>query len=132
MDTSLIEQSLVTYQAIAEHLRIIERAMRGQDSKAIIALSQQLLQLQQQVTINDTAILEMVHDNPAVRRAPKLVELIDLMRQIHQHNERVTSQLRAIMAIHREELRKLKRGNTVLQGYRPVTQRTGKRISISN
>jgi len=132
MNTTLIEQSIADYRAIAEHLRIIERAMRGQDSKAILALSQQLLDLQEQVKTNDATIIEMVEEKPELRRDPLLIELIDLMRAIHQHNERVTSQLRSIMVIHREELMKLKKGNTVLQGYRPVTQRTGKRISITN
>lgn len=132
MDTTIIEQSFADYTAIAKHLRIIERAMRGQDSQAVFALSQQLLQLQQQVKTNDAAILEMVHADPGLRREPKLVELIDLMHQIHRHNERVSAQLRSIMIIHREELMKLKKGNTVLRGYRPVTQHTGRRISISN
>nr|WP_321468870.1 hypothetical protein [uncultured Desulfobulbus sp.] len=132
MNTTLIEQSITDYRAIAEHLRIIERAMRGQDSKAILALSQQLLDLQEQVKTNDASIIEMVEAKPELRREPLLIDLIDLMRGIHQQNERVTSQLRSIMVIHREELMKLKKGNTVLQGYRPVMQRTGKRISITN
>ena len=132
MNPSVIEQSIATYQVIGEHLGIIERAMRGQDSKAIVALSQQLVQLQEQVKTSDIAILDMVDADPGLRRTPELIALIDLMRQIHRHNERVTSQLRSIMVIHREELMKLKKGNTVLQGYRPVRQHTGKRISISN
>nr|WP_320009554.1 hypothetical protein [uncultured Desulfobulbus sp.] len=132
MNAQIIEQSLADYQAIAEHLNIIERAMRGQDSKVIIALSQQLIQLQEQVKSNDNTILEMVHTTPELRRDPHILELIELMRAIHQQNERVTRQLRSILVIHREELVKLKKGNTVLRGYRPATQHTGKRISISN
>lgn len=132
MNAQIIEQSLADYRAIADHLNIIERAMRGQDSKAIIALSQQLIQLQEQVKTNDTAIVDMVQNSPSMRRDPQLEELVELMRSIHRQNERVTSQLRSIMVIHREELMKLKKGNTVLQGYRPATQKTGKRISISN
>jgi hypothetical protein len=132
MKTSIIAQSLADYKAIGEHLNIIERAMRGQDSKAIIALSQQLLQLQKQVRENDTAIIEMAHTDPNIHNTPQLQELIELMRTIHKQNERMTRQLRSIMAIHREELLKLKKGNTVLRGYRPATQHTGRRISISN
>ncbi|MGD9949437.1 MAG: hypothetical protein AB7U29_13320 [Desulfobulbus sp.] len=132
MDTTLIEQSFVSYQRIAEHLRTIEKAMHGHDSNSIIILSQQLLQLQEQVKANDTAILKMVSTNPAIRHEPLLMKLIDLMRQIHQNNKRVTVQLRSIMVVHRDELMKLKRGNTALQGYRPATQHTGRRISVSN
>jgi hypothetical protein len=132
MEAPSIEQSLVSYQSIAEHLCTIETAMRGQDSNAIVALSQQLLQLQEQVKANDTAIIDLVHADPSFRREPRLMELIDLIRRIHQHNERVTTQLRSIMVVHRDELMKMKKGNTALQGYRPVINRTGKRISISN
>jgi len=132
MNVQIIDQSLADYQAIAEHLNIIERAMRGQDSKAIIALSQQLIDLQEQVKTNDSVIVDMVQTAPNLRKDPRLMELIELMRAIHKQNERVTSQLRSILVIHREELMKLKKGNTVLRGYRPATQQGGKRISISN
>lgn len=127
METALIEQSIIDYQVIAEHLCTIEKAMRGQDSTRIVALSQQLLHLQEQVKDNDTAILDMVHTNPGFRQAPRLQELIALMRQIHQYNDRITTQLRSIMVVHRDELMKMKKGNVVLQGYRPATQNTGRK-----
>lgn len=127
MENTLIEQSLVNYQAIAAHLCTIETAMRSQDAKQLIELSQELLSLQEQVKGNDTAILDRVHTNPAFRQEPRLQELIVLMRQIHQFNERLTSQLRSIMVVQRDELMKMKRGNTALQGYRPATQHIGRK-----
>ena len=127
METALIEQSLVDYQAIAAHLCTIEKAMRGHDSQKIIALSQQLLSLQEQVKGNDTAILDRVHANPAFRQEPRLLELLVLMRQIHQFNGRLTTQLRSIMVVQRDELMKIKKGNAALQGYRPATQYTGRK-----
>lgn len=127
METALIEQSLANYQSIATHLCSIEKVMRGQNCIEIVALSQQLIQLQEQVKSNDTAILDMVHTNPRFRHEPRLQELIDLMRHIHRHNDRLTTQLRSIMVVHRDELMKMKKGNTALQGYRPATQPTGRK-----
>lgn len=132
METLLIEQALSAYQAIAAHLGTIETAMRGQDSQKIVALSQQLVQLQDKVKANDTAIIDMLHRYPGVRQEPALLELIELMRHIHRHNDRLTTQLRSMLVVHRDELMKMKKGNTALQGYRPATQQTGKRISIAN
>ena len=127
METTLIEESLTSYNAIATHLQVIEKAMRGQETERILGLSQQLLQLQEDVKANDTHILDLVQTNPNIRQAPRLQELIDLMRQIHQYNDRLTTQLRSMMVVYRDELMKMKRGNTVLQGYRPVTQHTGRK-----
>ncbi|WP_448872798.1 hypothetical protein [Desulfobulbus propionicus] len=132
MNTTLIEQSLAGYQTLAEHLHTIEKATHHHNSAAIIALSQELLQLQEQLKVSDTALLEKVQADPAFRREPRLKELIELMRSIHRHNERVTTQIRSIMVVHRDELLKMKKGNTALQGYRPPANHTGRRISIAN
>ena len=132
MNTTLIEQSLASYQSVAEHLQTIEKAMHGQNSTAIIAVSKELLHLQEQVKATDIALLEKVQADPAFREEPQLVDLIDLMRHIHQYNNRVTAQLRSIMVVHRDELQKMRKGNTALKGYRQPTVRTGRRISIAN
>jgi ferritin len=132
MNTTLIEQSLASYQTIGEHLKTIEKSMHGHNSDAIVALSQELLRLQEQVKATDTALLEKVQADPSFREEPQLNDLIDLMRHIHQHNDKVTSQLRSIMVVHRDDLLKIRKGNTALQGYRPTSDRTGGRISIAN
>jgi hypothetical protein len=132
MNSTLIENALASYHAIAEHLATIEQAMHGQDCAAILALSGRLVELQEQVKADDIALLDKLETDPAFRREPRLMELVELIRHIHHDNERVTSQLRSIMVVYRDELLKLKNGNTALQGYRPQTARTGKRISIAN
>ena len=129
---TLIEQSLVQYQTIAEQLNMIEDSLHGLNSDAIIALSKELLRLQEQVKAIDIALLETIESDPSFREEPQLIVLLDLMRFIHRHNHRVTAQLRSIMVVHRDELLKIKKGNIALQGYRPASDRTGGRICIAN
>ena len=89
-------------------------------------------ELQHEAKENDAAILDLLRNRPEIRRSPPTQELMTLMRSIQERNLRIAAQLKGIMAVQRNDLQKMKKGNTVLQGYRPVADYTGRRISISN
>ncbi|MGI6657716.1 MAG: hypothetical protein ACOX5Z_13035 [Desulfobulbus sp.] len=56
-------------------------------------------------------------------------ELLSLIQGIVTLNQKTVPQLQAIMAMHREELRKLHAGNCMLKGYRSLAPGSGGRLS---
>jgi paraquat-inducible protein B len=132
MEQTLIQQSLEQYRKIAGVHDDIEQAVQTRNCEAIAELSATLDELQHEAKENDAAILDLLRNRPEIRRSPPTQELMTLMRSIQERNLRIAAQLKGIMAVQRNDLQKMKKGNTVLQGYRPVADYTGRRISISN
>ena len=132
MEQTLIQQSLEQYRRIAGVHDDIEQAVQTRNCEAIAELSATLDELQHEAKENDAAILDLLRNRPEIRRSPPTQELMTLMRSIQERNLRIAAQLKGIMAVQRNDLQKMKKGNTVLQGYRPVADYTGRRISISN
>jgi hypothetical protein len=53
------------------------------------------------------------------------------MHRIQERNQRLLPQIKSILAVQRNELHTLKKGSFMLQGYRPGSVQTGRRISSS-
>lgn len=132
MEQTLIQQSLEQYRKIAGVHDDIEQAVQTRNCEAIAELSATMDDLQHEAKENDAAILDLLRNRPEIRHSAPMRELLALMRSIQERNLRIAAQLKGIMAVQRNDLQKMKKGNTVLQGYRPVADYTGRRISISN
>ncbi len=132
MEQTLIQQSLTQYRRIAGVHDKIEQAVQTRNIEALYSLSATLDELQRGAKENDSAILDLLRNRAEMRHSPPMRELLTLMRAIQERNHRIAAQLKGIMAVQRNDLQKMKKGNTVLQGYRPVADHTGRRISISN
>lgn len=132
MDLKLIDQSLLNYQKIAEKMREIDKALHTRSSVLIATLHQELNTLYESARATDGIILDMVRNSPQDKEDGRLGHLLTLMETVHHANQKMSAQLHSILAVHRDELQKMKKGNTLLQGYRPVSSHTGKKISISN
>ncbi len=132
MDILLIEQSLLNYQHIALKMQEIDQALQSRSSASLAEMHQQLNTLFDAAKATDSLILDMVRKNPQLKEDERIIRLLSLMHAVHRANQKMSAQLHSILAVHREQLRKMKQGNTLLQGYRPATIHTGKKISISN
>lgn len=132
MDTLLIDQSLRNYQHIAATMKEIDKAIQGRNSTLILTLHQELNTLFESAKATDALILDMVRKEPQSKGDDRLNNLLSLMQTVRRANKKMRAQLHSILAVQREELHKMKKGNTLLQGYRPATVHTGKKISISN
>jgi len=132
MEQTLIQQSLEQYRKIAGVHDDIEQAVQTRNCEAITALSATLDEMQHGAKENDAAILGLLRNRPEMRDSAPMGELLALMRAIQQRNLRLAAQLKGIMAVQRNDMQTMRKGNTVLQGYRPVADYTGRRISISN
>lgn len=132
MDLKLVELSLLNYQKIAEKMREIDQALHTRSSVLIANLHEELNTLYESARATDRVILDMVRKNPQNKEDKHLSRLLALMETVHRANQKMNAQLHSILAVHRDELQKMKKGNSLLQGYRPAAIHTGKRISISN
>jgi len=132
MEYTIIQQSLDQYKMIAECNKKIEQAIQARNNEAVISLSETLNELQEEAKNNDNAILNLVREHKEFTKNDHLQELLTLMQEIHQWNRRMASHVQGIIALQHNELQKIKKGNTVLQGYAPKIDQTGRRISVSN
>ena len=70
-------------------------------------------------------------DEGILKECAEMTELLAIMQRIEARNQQMMPHIRSIMAVQRNELHTLQRGNSVLQGYRPGSKQTGRRISSS-
>lgn len=132
MDILLVEQSLLNYQHIAKKMQEIDKALQSRNSGSLAEMHQQLNTLFDAAKATDSLVLDMVRKNSQLKEDERIIRLLSLMHAVHRANQKMSAQLQSILAVHRDQLRKMKQGNTLLQGYRPATIHTGKKISISN
>lgn len=132
MNVLLVDQSLLNYQLIAQKMQEIDKALQTRSSVSLTELHQELNTLYETAKATDSLILDMIRKNPQFKEDERVTQLLDLMHTVHQANQKMRAQLNSILVVHRDQLRKMKQGNTLLQGYRPATIHTGKKISISN
>jgi len=132
MENILIKQSLAQYQLINELIADIELALQKRNTEALSNLCKSMNALQEEVKINDNAILALLRQPHDLKENEQMKELLVLMQLIQERNQRLMLRLSGIMLIQRNELQKLNKGSTFLRGYRPSLQQTGMRISSTN
>lgn len=128
MVSSFIEQSLALYRQQVQIGNEIEHTLQSGQFGHLAAQTQYLHELQMAAQESDGMLLASI-GNDVSPSHNGLHELLDLMGTVQQHHARLLPQLQGIMALHRDELNKMRRGNTMLQGYSSPTRTTGKRIS---
>ena len=77
------------------------------------------------------AVLALLQQRAEPNRSAETAELLALMQRIETRNRLIMPHINSIMAVQRNELHRLQRGNSVLQGYRPGPAQTGRRLSSS-
>lgn len=132
MKNSIIEQSITQYQQIDRLSADIEQAIRERNAYALNSIYTQMNTLQEEVKTNDGAILDLLRYRQDLKESIQMKELLDLMQQIKERNQRLMPQLIGIIAVQRNELQILRKGNSLLQGYRSIPHQTGRRISSAN
>ena len=129
MENEIIAHSIAQYRQIARLGDDIEQALQSRGIDALSMLCESMNALQEEVKINDRKVLDQLQNRPDLQENEQVQELLALMQKIQRRNQRLAPQLNGIMAVQRNELQKLNKGNTLLQGYSPSPHQTGKRIS---
>jgi len=127
----LIIQAVAQYRLLNRLSLEIEQAIQNNAFAALPALCVQLDQAQAAAKTGDTDLLALLRTQPERRGDAATKEWLALMEGIHARNQRLLPHLNSIMAVQRNELHTLKKGSLVLQGYRPGSVQTGRRISSS-
>ena len=128
---TLIEQTVIQYRHINQLSLEIEQAVQKNDLAALPALCARLNQAQTEVKPNDSDLLALLRVGTALGESAATKEWLRLMQCIHKRNQRLLPHINSIMAVQRNELHTLKKGNSMLQGYRPGSVQTGGRITSS-
>lgn len=129
MENTLIAQSLMQYQQIARLSADIEQALQVRDIETLSGLCETMNGLQQAVQAGGSALLNLLRSRRDLRESAEVRELLAIMEQIKERNQRLAPRINGIMAVQRNELQQLNKGNTLLQGYRKTSPQTGHRIS---
>ena len=132
MNNEIIAQSLAQYQQIARLSVAIEQAFQERNGEALLSLCETMHSLQEAIKPNDDLVVALLRQRPQLKESPQLKGLLTLMQEIQDRNRQLAPQISGIMAVQRNDLQKLNKGNALLQGYKSAPPQTGKRISSAS
>ena len=131
MGTALLDRTIDQYRELARLNAEIEQAVYRNDHERIDQLCLSVGELQEAVRADDSAVLALLR-RQGDGQDGRVLELLSLMQEIQERNQRLLPHLNAVLAVQQSERRALRRGNEVLQGYRQPPGQTGRRISSTN
>ena len=123
-----IDQALGTYGSIHALLLEMEQLLNSRRTAELVEKQQQVARLQEQAKVLDKEILAQMQEG-GLNGDGRVAELLDLMQAIQSLNRRITPQLQAIMAVQREEIRKIRTGSTMMRGYHSNNSNSGRLVS---
>ena len=131
MGTALLDRTIDQYRELARLSAEIEQAVYAGDHEQIDQLSRSMGELQESVRADDSAVLALLRRQGDGQNG-RVLELLSLMQEIQERNQRLLPHLNAALAVQQNELRTLRRGGVVLHGYKQTVVQTGRRISTAN
>ena len=131
MGTALLDRTIDQYRELARLNAEIEQAVYRNDHERIDQLCLSVRELQESVRADDSAVLALLR-RQGDGQDGRVLELLSLMQEIQERNQRLLPHLNAALAVQQSELRTLRRGGVVLHGYKQTVVQTGRRISTAN
>jgi hypothetical protein len=131
MGAALLDRTIGQYRELARLNAEIEQAVSRGDHEGIDRLCRTMTELQESVRADDSRVLALLGQGDDGHEG-RVLELLSLMQEIQERNQRLLPHLNAVLAVQQSERRALRRGNEVLQGYRQPVGQTGRRISSTN
>lgn len=131
MNTALLDRTIDQYRELARLNAEIEQAVYRNDHERIDQLCLSVRELQESVRADDSAVLALLR-RQGDGQDGRVLELLSLMQEIQERNQRLLPHLNAALAVQQNELRTLRRGGVVLHGYKQTVVQTGRRISSAN
>ena len=131
MGAALLDRTIDQYRELARLNTEIEQAVYRGDHEDIDRLCRAVSELQESVRADDSAVLALLRQEGDGHEG-RVLELLTLMQEIQERNQRLLPHLNAVLAVRQSERHTLRRGNVVLQGYKQPVVQTGRRISSTN
>lgn len=126
-----LRQAVARYRQINQLSLEIEQAILHNRLDDIAELGELMHQAQEQAKYDDTHLLTLFRNQPGLGEDQTVHEWLSLMEMIHARNQQLLPRINSILALQRNELQTLRRGSSILQGYRPASVHTGRRLSSS-
>ena len=131
MGAALLDRTINQYRELARLNAEIEQAVYRGDHESIDRLCRTMTELQESVRADDSRVLTLLGQGGDGHEG-RVLELLSLMQEIQERNQRLLPHLNAALAVQQSELRTLRRGGVVLHGYKQTVVQTGRRISTAN
>ena len=130
----LLDQTIACYREIDRLSREIEQALQTENFDSLAPLLQSMNTLQETIKYQDAEILDLVQSRqPETEEEYEQIDaLFRLMQTLITRNKSLLPRIHSIMAVQRDDMRKLSTGNTLLKSYQNVPRQSGSRISSSN
>ncbi len=126
-----LQQSVARYRQINKLSLEIEQAILHNRLDDIAELCELMDLAQENAKSDDTHLSSLLLNQPGLIEDSAAREWLSLMEMIHARNQELLPRINSILALHRNELQTLRKGSSVLQGYRPSTVQTGRRLTSS-
>ena len=129
----LLEESIGQYKEILKKMYRIQTVMRESDPDNIERLSVAIDTAQEKIQKIEQELEPFLQQTPELRNSPIFQERLVLMGQLIDLTEKCTPKIKAMMAIKRDELKKIAGGVAVMNTYSSTSncQPKGKLINRS-
>ncbi|MBU1057303.1 MAG: hypothetical protein KJ804_03160 [Proteobacteria bacterium] len=128
----LLKKSLGHYQEILEKMGAIQYAMASSDPETIRTISAAIDEAQDKAKQIEQELAPFFEQAPELLQSPQFLDRLSLIRAILKLTDSQTPRIEAIMAINRNEMRKIVRGRAVVGTYYPSAGNKGGLINSSS
>lgn len=123
--------SIEQYQVVLQRLQLISQSLTVNES-TLQDLVQKMSSQQMQAQQHDAELLEMIREAaPSISDHPLYLQRKALIEEVIELNHLLLPKINGMMALVSHELTGLKKGRTVLGGYKQTTHKQGRLVKSS-
>lgn len=127
----LLEKLLCQYRELLSRTDSITYALQSTDPETVLTLVAAIDEAQTRIIELENELAPVVQQFPELRQLPQFHERLSLLKQILDLTNSSTPKIKAIMAINRNELKKIVDGRMVLNNYCPIPENKGGLVNRS-
>ncbi len=127
----LLKESIRLYQEMLGKTRAVKDSASSADPQRLTHLSEELTKLQEQLAQTDQELISCFKHDPKLPHTPLNQERIALIQELVELTDSLLPSLKGVMAIQREELKKIAAGRKVMSGYRSNLDKRGGLVNTS-
>lgn len=127
----LLEKLLCQYRELLSRTDSVTYALQSSDPETVLTVATAIDETRSRIIELENQLAPVVQQLPQLRQLPQFQERLSLLKQILDLTNSSTPKLKAIMAINRNELKKIVEGRTLINNYYPIPENKGGLINRS-
>jgi hypothetical protein len=121
----LLEKSIDQYRELLEKTRSVKYAIKGSDPEKIKTLASAIDELQKKAEKIEQKLVPFFKQEPELTQSPKFLDRLTLIKLIIQLTESYSPNIKAIMTINRNEMKKISSGRAIMDKYHNTPKNKG-------